>query len=50
VNFYSTGAANTQLNPLGLSITGSSQPHNNMMPFLGLTFIIALQGVFPPRS
>jgi microcystin-dependent protein len=30
--------------------TGSSFPHNNMMPYLGIEFCIALQGVFPPRS
>lgn len=29
---------------------GGSQPHNNMMPYLALNWIIALQGVFPPRS
>ena len=29
---------------------GGGQPHNNMQSYLGLTFIIALQGVFPPRS
>jgi microcystin-dependent protein len=29
---------------------GGSQPHNNLQPFLVLTFIIALQGVFPARS
>ncbi len=33
-----------------LTVAGSSLPHNNMMPFLAVTFIIALQGVFPPRS
>jgi microcystin-dependent protein len=33
-----------------MSPAGSSFPHNNMMPFLALTFIIALQGVFPPRT
>lgn len=43
-------ANNVQMNPLALSIMGGSQPHNNMPPFLGLTFIIAMQGVFPPRS
>jgi len=32
-----------------LAAAGGSQPHNNMPPFLGLTFIIALQGVFPQR-
>ena len=51
-NIYSpsVNASNVQMNPLALSITGSSLPHNNMMPYLGLTFIIALQGIFPPRS
>ena len=29
---------------------GSSLPHNNMMPYLTMNFIIALQGVFPPRG
>jgi microcystin-dependent protein len=29
--------------------TGGSQPHNNMPPYLTITFIIALQGIFPQR-
>ena len=29
---------------------GGSLPHNNMMPYLVLNFVIALQGIFPPRS
>ncbi|MGA9529794.1 MAG: tail fiber protein [Terriglobales bacterium] len=29
---------------------GNGLPHNNMMPFLALNWIIALQGIFPPRS
>ena len=41
---------NVQMHPFALSIAGGNQPHNNMPPFLGLTFIIALQGVFPARS
>jgi microcystin-dependent protein len=41
---------NVQMNPFGTSVTGGNVPHNNMPPFLGLTFIIALQGVFPARS
>lgn len=28
----------------------ANQPHQNRPPYLGLTFIIALQGVFPPRA
>ncbi len=46
----SNPVSNVQMNPSGISITGSNLPHNNMPPFLGLTFIIALQGVFPARS
>jgi len=41
---------NVQMNPFALSIAGGNLPHNNMPPFLGLTFILALQGVFPARS
>jgi microcystin-dependent protein len=48
--FPSTPASNVQMSPFGTSIAGGNLPHNNMMPFLGLTFIIALQGVFPARS
>jgi len=29
---------------------GGSLPHNNMQPYLTLNYIIAIQGVFPPRS
>jgi len=51
-NVYSdaTGASRAPMSPLATSVTGSGQPHNNMPPYLGLTFIIALQGVFPARS
>jgi microcystin-dependent protein len=41
--------ATTTLAPQSLSISGGSQPHNNMMPSLTFTFCIALQGVFPQR-
>jgi microcystin-dependent protein len=47
--FAPTGS-NVTMNPVATSIAGGSLPHNNMAPFLGLTFIIALQGVFPARQ
>lgn len=28
---------------------GGNQPHTNLQPYLGMNFIIALEGVFPPR-
>ena len=37
------------MNLQALSITGGNLPHNNMHPYLTLTFIIALQGVYPAR-
>lgn len=32
------------------SAAGSSQPVNTMPPYLGMNYIICLQGLFPPRS
>lgn len=49
---YDPSTANqVQMAPVqAVSITGSSFPHNNVQPYLTLTFIIAMQGVFPPRG
>ncbi|MBL7806158.1 MAG: phage tail protein [Saprospiraceae bacterium] len=33
-----------------LAQTGMSSAHNNMQPYLTLMFVIAMQGVFPPRN
>lgn len=48
--YSTTAAASTTMSPQALSTTGGGLPHNNMPPFLTLNFIIALQGVFPPRG
>jgi microcystin-dependent protein len=50
-NLYSdaTGSPVT-MSALALSPAGGSEPHNNMPPYLAVTFIIALEGVFPARS
>jgi microcystin-dependent protein len=29
---------------------GGSQPHENMAPYLGISFIISLFGIFPPQN
>lgn len=47
---YASGAANVQMGPFAIGITGSSFPHNNYQPLLVLNFCIALQGVFPARG
>jgi microcystin-dependent protein len=33
-----------------ISNAGSNQPHENMQPFLTISFCIALQGIFPNRN
>jgi microcystin-dependent protein len=53
INMYSTttsGNTLVQMNPFSTSTSGGNLPHNNLQPFLGLNFIIALQGVYPARS
>jgi microcystin-dependent protein len=40
----------TNMNLQTIGVAGSSFPHNNMMPFLTVYFIIAMQGVYPPRG
>lgn len=40
---------NTPMSPLALGVAGSSQPHNNVQPCLGLSFIICLNGEYPQR-
>jgi microcystin-dependent protein len=49
-NLYTPAANLTALDPSTISNVGGSQPHNNMMPYLVLNFIIALQGIFPSRN
>ena len=39
-----------QMNIGMLTLSGGSQPHNNLMPYLTIYFAIALQGIFPPRG
>jgi microcystin-dependent protein len=47
---YGAAAAMTPMAFQAVAPAGGSLPHNNMQPYLTLSFCIALQGVFPPRS
>jgi microcystin-dependent protein len=49
VQAYTVNAPNTQMNFQALSPAGSNFPHNNLMPYLTMTYIIAMQGIFPAR-
>ncbi len=46
----SVPADNVAMSPTALAPSGGNLPHNNLPPYLGLTFIIALQGIYPPRA
>ena len=48
-SMYKAAGTQVQLAAQGLGLAGGGQPHNNMQPFLTLSFCIALQGVFPQR-
>ncbi|MBD0333178.1 MAG: phage tail protein, partial [Chitinophagaceae bacterium] len=41
---------NTTMNVAAVSASGGSQPHTNMPPYQCVSFIIALEGIFPPRD
>jgi microcystin-dependent protein len=49
-SMYSAGPGDTSMSPFALATSGGNQPHNNMPPYLALTFIIALQGIYPARG
>lgn len=41
---------NSTMNPAALRPVGGGAPHNNLQPYVGLNYIIALNGVYPNRS
>jgi len=50
-SLYQTTTSGLQaMSPDAIAPAGGDQPHNNLMPYLTLSFCIALQGVFPPRT
>ena len=47
---FNTATPDVTLNPSSVGLAGGSQPHNNMQPYLGVSYIICLEGVFPSRN
>jgi microcystin-dependent protein len=45
------GAAGSDaaMSPFALAVAGGGLPHNNLQPYLVVTFVIAMQGIFPQR-
>jgi len=49
-SIYAPKGNTSQMAPQAISPAGSSLAHNNVQPFLMLTFILCLSGIFPPRN
>jgi microcystin-dependent protein len=47
---YAETAPNASFNPAAIGPAGGNQPHENMMPFTAVSFIIATAGVFPSSN
>lgn len=47
---YAPDTTVQQLNPTSVQIAGSGAPHDNMQPFLVLSYCIATVGVYPTRN
>jgi len=47
IDLYSGDSPDVELHAATLVPTGGGQPHNNMQPYLCVSFIISLFGVFP---
>ena len=46
---YSTSAPNSQMAPLTAAPAGG-QPHDNLQPYVAISYIISLFGIFPSQS
>lgn len=47
---YREAFTTLNMSPNAISTVGGSQPHENVQPFLCMSFIIALFGIFPQQS
>jgi microcystin-dependent protein len=47
---YSNQAPNAAMNAAALGSVGGGQPHDNLMPFLTVNFILSLFGIFPSQN
>jgi len=47
---FSAAAPTLTMAPSALGSSGGSQPHDNMMPFLVINFILSLFGIFPSQT
>ena len=49
-NNYSNATPNEAMDAAAIGSAGGSQPHDNMLPFLVVNFILSLFGIFPSQT
>ncbi|GKU78212.1 phage tail protein [Paenibacillus sp. L3-i20] len=47
---FSNAAVNDEMSANSIQFVGGGLPHNNMMPFITVNYIIALTGIFPSQQ
>lgn len=47
---YRASGTTVGMAPQSIGVAGGSQPHNNMQPYLGLNYIICMEGIYPSRN
>ena len=49
-SIYTSNPPDTAFNATLIGGTGGNQPHDNLMPYLAISFIISLFGIYPSQS
>jgi microcystin-dependent protein len=47
---YAANPSQASMKSTAISNTGGNQPHENMVPYLTINYLIALEGIFPSRN
>ena len=50
LNQFSANPPSAGMSPAAIGPAGGSLPHDNMMPFQVVSFIIALEGIYPAQN
>ena len=50
MNLYGTGTPNMAMDGNAITAVGGGQPHENMPPFVALSYIISMFGIYPSQA
>ncbi len=50
LQYNAAGSEDTNLRANAIQLTGGSQPHDNMIPYVAVNYIISLYGVYPSQN